>query len=323
MESLASQAKPAAVLWLAGFLQAARLHRVVSFCVSSRALSIRIAQCFLLNGFIFLGSLLTLKSVVIPTLLWILPEQCDQSWGQHLCDHTAAVAMYSFLRSGLVEIFYVFWFYPLYIFSFIISTLWYVYGDIAKHALAVVKSKKLDASQASDSDPHNTSVSADRPEGFDGVAIGVGEQVYSILLLTIFFAEVTVIGYVPYLGKAMNFLLLSLMYAYYCFEYKWNFFAVSLNHRLDFFESNWAFFAGFGIPCVLPIFFFSPLTSYGVMAILYPLFVMTAAGTQEEQVIDELKPSHGGKLNRIPLFFVAKRLTTQALQLFPEAQKEQ
>lgn len=321
MESLASQAKPAAVLWLAGFLQAARLHRVVSFCVSSRALSIRIAQCFLLNGFIFLGSLLTLKSVVIPTLLWILPKQCDQSWGQHLCEHTTAVALYSFLRSGLVEIFYVFWFYPLYIFSFIISTLWY--GDIAKHALAVVKSKKLDASQASDSDPHSTSVSADRPEGFDGVAIGVGEQVYSILLLTIFFAEVTVIGYIPYLGKAMNFMLLSLMYAYYCFEYKWNFFAVSLNHRLDFFESNWAFFAGFGSPCVLPIFFFSPLTSYGVMAILYPLFVMTAAGTQEEQTIDELKSLHGGKLNRIPLFFVAKRLTTQALQLLPEAQKEQ
>lgn len=32
MESLASQARPAAVLWLAGFLEAARLHRVISFC---------------------------------------------------------------------------------------------------------------------------------------------------------------------------------------------------------------------------------------------------------------------------------------------------
>lgn len=27
------------------------------------------------------------------------------------------------------------------------------------------------------------------------------------------------IGYIPYFGKPMNFLLLSLMYAYYCFEY--------------------------------------------------------------------------------------------------------
>jgi hypothetical protein len=37
MESLASQARPAAVFWLAGFLQAARLHRVVSFCARSAA----------------------------------------------------------------------------------------------------------------------------------------------------------------------------------------------------------------------------------------------------------------------------------------------
>uniref|UniRef100_A0A0A9CMV3 Uncharacterized protein n=1 Tax=Arundo donax TaxID=35708 RepID=A0A0A9CMV3_ARUDO len=121
----------------------------------------------------------------------------------------------------------------------------------------------------------------------------------------------------------MNFLLLSLMYSYYCFEYKWNFFALSLNKRLDFFESNWAFFAGFGGPCVLPIFFLSPLTSYGVMAILYPLFVLTAAGTQAEQAIDELKLAHEGKLKRIPVFFVAKRLTTQVLQLFPAAGKEE
>lgn len=54
-----------------------------------------------------LCSLLTLKSVVIPTLLWILPDQCNQMRGHHLCDHKAAIAIYSFLRSGLVEIFYV------------------------------------------------------------------------------------------------------------------------------------------------------------------------------------------------------------------------
>jgi len=277
---------------------------------------------FLLNKLLnnsVLHSLLTLKLVVIPTLLWILPEQCNQMGGQHLCDHKEAIAIYSFLRSGLVEIFYVFWFYPLYVFSFILSTLWY--NDIAKHALDVVKRKSLDSTRALNA--HNITEPEGQPEGFDRVALGIGEQVYSILLLTIFFVEVSVIGYVPYFGKAMNFLLLSLMYAYYCFEYKWNFFAVSLNKRLEFFESNWAFFAGFGAPCVLPIFFFSPLTSYGLMAILYPLFVLTAAGTQAEQLIDEMKPAHGGKLQRIPVFFVAKRLTTQVLQLFPVAQKEE
>jgi len=52
-------------------------------------------------------------------------------------------------------------------------------------------------------------------------------------------------------------------------------------------------------------------------------FVLTAAGTQAEQLIDEMKPAHGGKLQRIPVFFVAKRLTTQVLQLFPVVQKEE
>uniref|UniRef100_A0A0E0P9D1 Uncharacterized protein n=1 Tax=Oryza rufipogon TaxID=4529 RepID=A0A0E0P9D1_ORYRU len=232
MESLASQARPAAVVWLAGFLQAARLHRVVSFCASSRPLSARIAQCFLLNGFIFLGRYGLLfyhsqDSRISYTKQW---------WAQ-------------------------------------------LYNDIAKHALDVVKRKSLDATKALDA--HTISESTEKPEG---VAIGIGEQVYSILLLTIFFIEVSVIGYIPYFGKPMNFLLLSLMYAYYCFEYKWNFFAVSLNERLDFFESNWAFFAGFG--------------------------------TQAEKVIDQLKPSHGGKLQRIPVFFIAKRLTTREYAVY-------
>ncbi|THG03898.1 hypothetical protein TEA_016398 [Camellia sinensis var. sinensis] len=53
--------------------------------------------------------------------------------------------------------------------------------------------------------------------------------------------------------------------------YKWIFSGLSLDKRLDFFESNWIFFAGFGNPCVLAIFLFSPLVSYGVMAIVFPL----------------------------------------------------
>lgn len=31
--------------------------------------------------------------------------------------------------------------------------------------------------------------------------------------------QVYVTGFIPYVGKALNFLLLSWMYAYYCFEY--------------------------------------------------------------------------------------------------------
>ncbi|XP_020110959.1 protein EI24 homolog isoform X1 [Ananas comosus] len=314
----ARRAKEAAILWVAGFREACCLHRVVFFCASSRTLLIRTGQCFLLNGLIFLGSLFTVKSVVIPIILRILPDQCEQLEKLHLCDHKAIMTFYSFLRSILIEIFYILWFYPLYIFSFILSTLWY--NDIAKHAFDVLKSNGLPTPR--ELDDNNKLDSQERPGGLDGVILGIGEQVYSVLLLTIFFIEVFVTGFIPYFGKAINFLLLTWMYAYYCFEYKWNFLGVSLNKRLDFFESNWAFFSGFGSPCVLPTFFFSPLVSYGVMAILYPLFVLTAAGTEAEDVIDSRRKSWGGEPEKIQIFYVARRFSTLVLQLFPGAQKE-
>ncbi|CAA6660468.1 unnamed protein product [Spirodela intermedia] len=56
---------------------------------------------------------------------------------------------------------------------------------------------------------------------------------------------VVVTGYIPVIGKAINFVLLSWAYAYYSFEYKWNFSGLSLDKRLKLFELNWAFFAGF------------------------------------------------------------------------------
>ncbi|KAG6488925.1 hypothetical protein ZIOFF_050183 [Zingiber officinale] len=203
---------------------------------SSRILLIRTGQCFLLNGFIFLGSLFILKSVVIPTLLWILPDQYEQFNAEHLYDHKAVMPFYALLRSILIELVYIFWFYPLYIFSFVLSTLWY--NDIAKHAFEVLKSKESTTQAYGKNElTESQSISTTEiPGGFEG--------------------------------------------------YKWNYSNVALNRRLDFFESNWPFFAGFGSPCVIPIFFFSPLVSYGVMAILYPLDVNSAITTRAKQ--DEL-----------------------------------
>ncbi|EOX97157.1 Uncharacterized protein TCM_006248 isoform 6, partial [Theobroma cacao] len=165
---------------------------------------------------------------------------------------------------------------------------------------------------------------AAKPAGLGWIMIEIGEQVYSVLLLSFFFLEVYATGFIPYVGKALNFLLLSWMYAYYCFEYKWNFSEWGLEKRLDFFETNWAFFAGFGSPCVLAIFFFSPLVSYGVMAILFPLFVLTATGTEAEQVISTQKGKwSGAKLGRLPVFYAVDNLLRRVLSLLPvESQKQ-
>ncbi|OAY44984.1 protein EI24 homolog [Manihot esculenta] len=321
-----SKVKQASLLWLEGFREACCLHRVVILCLRSRNLLIRTGQCFLLNGFIFLGSILVLKSIVIPTLKWILPDHFSDISSQEPSTFGSILKLYSFLRVGLVQLFYLFWFYPLYVFSFILSTIWY--NEIAKFGFTAMGRDGHNVLEPLSQDDPTTasdnSGSTEKPAGLGRVMIGIGEQVYSILLLSIFFLEVYATGFLPYIGKALNFVLLSWMYAYYCFEYKWNLSEVALDRRLDFFESNWAFFAGFGSPCVLAIFFFSPLVSYGVMAVLFPLFVLTATSSEAEQlVLSQRRRWKGEGLIRLPIFYAADTLSMQILSLIPLESPEQ
>ncbi|XP_057465975.1 protein EI24 homolog isoform X1 [Actinidia eriantha] len=318
MDVLRPKLKQALLLWLDGFRDACCLHRVVIYCIRSRQLTIRTGQCFLLNGLIFLGSISLLNSVIVPTLQWILPDQCPHTSSQEPCSFDGISKLYSFLRLGLLQVFYVFWFYPLYIFSFILSNMWY--NDIAKYGFLAIEKHGPPPTELPSKQEISSSSNATQTEkhtDLGGVMIGIAEQVYSVFLLSLFFLEVCVTGFIPYVGKPLNFLLLSWMYAYYCFEYKWNLSGLSLDKRLDFFESNWAFFAGFGHPCVLAAFFFSPLVSYGVMAILFPLFVLTAAGSDVDKLItSQRRKWKGAGFGRLPIFYAANYLSMRVLSLF-------
>ncbi|KAL3620830.1 hypothetical protein CASFOL_035742 [Castilleja foliolosa] len=259
--------------------------------------------------------ILVLRSFVIPTLQWVLPDKCPSINSEESCPFGGIFRFYSVLRLGLIQLFYLLWFYPMYISSFILSTLWY--NDIAKYGFFAIENQELSGTK-------DTNASDNNSTDLEGVMVGIAEQVYSVLLLSFFFLEVYVTGFIPFIGKAVNFLLLSWMYAYYCFEYKWNYSGLSLDKRLDFFESNWLFFAGFGSPCVLAVFFFSPLVSYGVMAILYPLFVLTATGSEADKVIaSQRKNWKGAGLGRVPIFFSADYLSMKVLSFFPIRPREQ
>ncbi|KAK4271042.1 hypothetical protein QN277_019794 [Acacia crassicarpa] len=309
--------KLAALLWLEGFKEGCCLHRAVILCLRSRKLLVRTGQCFLFNGFIFLGSLFILNSVVIPTLQRILPDQCSQLGSHKFCDFGGILKFYSFLRLGLIDFFYVFWVYPLYVFSMVLCVIWY--NDIAKHgydAMGRSKSTVEESSSQTKSLEKANASNTKRLSGLGGIMIGIGEQVYSLILLNVFFLKVYATGFVPFIGKVLSFVLHSWMYAYYCFEYKWNFNEVALDKRLDYFQSSWAFFSGFGSPCVLSLFLFSRLVGYGIMAILFPLFVLTAIGCKGDQEISlEKSKWRGVKMGRLPIFYIADKVSMWILSL--------
>ncbi|MCD9559032.1 hypothetical protein HAX54_016757 [Datura stramonium] len=201
------------------------------------------------------------------------------------------------------------------------------YNDIAKHGFFALENYGAHDTTLSDQKESQTlqnTVHREKSTDLEGIMISIAEQLYSVLLLTFFFVEVYVAGFIPYIGKALNFMLLSWLYAYYCFEYKWNLSGLSLDKRLDFFESNWAFFAGFGNPCVLAIFLFSPLVSCGVMAVLFPLFVLTATGSEADKIVAlPRRKWRGAGLGRVPIFFIADYMSMRVLKLFSLKSRQQ
>uniref|UniRef100_A0A0D6R3N1 Uncharacterized protein n=1 Tax=Araucaria cunninghamii TaxID=56994 RepID=A0A0D6R3N1_ARACU len=315
--------KQAVILWWAGFKEGCCLHRVVFFCKRSEILWKRTWQCFILNGCIFLGSIILLKFVISPILQWILPLHFPQQGtaDSYDCQITeGGKRFYSLLQSGLIALFYVFWFYPMYALSFIISSIWY--NEIAQQACKVMEQSEhgpLRQNSGRERAPENqfTTNHRDDHDGLEGLFVMIAEPIYSCLMLTVFFVEVTAISHIPYIGKILNFLLLSWIYAYYSFEYKWNFIRRSLDSRISFFETNWAFFAGFGSPCVIPTVFSSQLVSGGIMAILFPLCVLSATATHPEQVIDSYSRRWTvGRLKQVPVFYVPNATSLRILQFF-------
>eukprot|EP00252_Welwitschia_mirabilis_P005259 TRINITY_DN15759_c0_g1_i2.p1 TRINITY_DN15759_c0_g1~~TRINITY_DN15759_c0_g1_i2.p1 ORF type:complete len:239 (+),score=37.13 TRINITY_DN15759_c0_g1_i2:139-855(+) len=228
-------------------------------------------------------------------LAWILPigTQTQNSFLPHCSISETGQTIYALFQAVLTTCFYVLWFYPMYVLSFVISSIWYT--EIAQQACSVMKQTESSQKGKKDDKMLNTDWH-DKRGGLE---------------------EVSAVGFIPYIGKLMNFLLLSWVYAYYCFEYKWNSIGWSLKERIDFFEANWAFFAGFGSPCVVATFFSSALISYGIMAILYPLFVLCATASDSKKVIASYsRKQRHNRLHRIPIFYFANATSLRLLKYF-------
>ncbi|KAH8956626.1 hypothetical protein BDL97_07G050700 [Sphagnum fallax] len=311
------QVAVAGKLWWAGFRDACCLHRALASCKRSRRVYVKTGQCFLLNGCIFLGSILVLQQLVVPTLRWLLNAQSQAPSGSDGVDAKGSgEPVSSMLQTLVVGLCYVFWLYPLYIISAIINCIWY--NEIARHAFEILdEGGKPVSAQGSGKVKAPGTLRSKSSTPIESIVLGIGEQIYSILMVSVFFVEVFAASFIPYVGPLLNFVLLSWLYAYYCFDYKWGFARWSLEKRLNFFETNWAFFAGFGSPCVIATFFFSPLVSAGVMAILFPLFVLVATASNPEEVVSRCMGGNNrdSGLCRLPIFYFANKVTLPLLKL--------
>ncbi|GIL81893.1 hypothetical protein Vretifemale_10863 [Volvox reticuliferus] len=293
--------KQSVQLWLCGVRESLNVHRCIVFLVldNSKTIGRAILQCLLINGVILLGSILAWESVLAPTVHWLLRHVVSPCLG-HLTARSAEV---------LLQLAYqALWLLPVYLVTMFVSC--GIYNDIARTAY-VIKQQQLKGPQA---------VPGPRPKGQSPGGSGgledVAQEVYRVVLFCVFFAEVSTVGRLPYVGYGLNVLFLSWLYAYYCFDYTWGLQGVRLTERLAYFERRWAFFAGFGLPMALSTVLLSFYPGAAVLAILFPVYILVSCDSDVNDVHERVVGKGGtNNLRHLPIFMLAMWPTQRVVHL--------
>eukprot|EP00798_Chlamydomonas_sp_ICE-L_P029131 gene29130-32349_t len=149
-------------------------------------------------------------------------------------------------------IFEVLWLAPAYIVTLLVNNTWY--QELASLASRIQSEEKrlwISAKMSQEAAAPRTQgtqaaqLSAGRPlqKPLDPLESAAQELSRSLLFI-VFYVEVWALGLVPYAGKALVFLMLSWLYAFFCYDYSWSLCGVRLHERLAFVEMYWPFYAG-------------------------------------------------------------------------------
>ncbi|OQR76420.1 etoposide-induced protein 2.4-like [Tropilaelaps mercedesae] len=222
----------------------------------------RLIQCILLNGGVFLFSLLFFHYALLPGLQYSL-STLFRSHSQ---------TIWVWLRPLLSYTFGLFWVMPVFVLSRIVNCFWF--QDIADQAFRLLGLKPA----------HSL---------FKNL---LGDLLFSSIVQLIFLIQSQAISQLPIypLGRIFGFLHMSLLNSYYTFEYRWFNMGYSFYKRMDWMEFNWPYYTGFGLPLTAITYIpESRLVGGCLFAILFPLLIVAG------HIVD---PPTGKTTYRIPFF---------------------
>ncbi|CAK9004665.1 unnamed protein product [Durusdinium trenchii] len=264
-------------VWLSGVKDALMLHQCIYFLARSETIRFRTLQCFVLNGVIFLGSILLFNFAVEPALnvLKRLVQE-EEAWAT------------DFIATSFSVLYKVFWIYPIYCISFVLNTV--MYQEIADSALGFLQRAPVKST------PHLERLI---------------QETWRVLVNLVYLLEMYLLSYIPVIGPFLYFVHSCWMASIYCFEYGWVHQRWSANARVDYFERHWLYFSGFGFPVSFVSYFCPRFIDAGVFALFFPLFVLTATRAEPKALQECPK-----QLQRLPLFFIVQGVSCFLVRLF-------
>ncbi|XP_063619626.1 etoposide-induced protein 2.4 homolog isoform X2 [Cydia splendana] len=221
----------------------------------------RVLQSCILNGFIFLLSILVFEYVLLPSMKYLVTV---------VFGHNPGVAhnVWGWMQPFLSMTFRMIWVLPLFLLSKLVNSLWF--QDIADSAYR-----------------HRRG----RPQFMSSVSKIIADSLFSILVQALFLVQSMLVSMLPitYIGELLCLVHMCLLYSLYSFEYKWFNMGWELHKRLTFIETNWPYFLGFGLPlAVLTQIPQSYIISGCVFSIFFPVFILS--GNEATPVIGSEYP---------------------------------
>jgi hypothetical protein len=150
---------------------------------------------------------------------------------------------------------------------------------------------------------------------------GVADGIHHSLTVTITYGQCWLLYHIPYVGKTIYWLCVSLLISFYCEDHAMK--AMGYTHaiRRRVFESMWIYFMGFGfIPSMITL-WLGWVTSSVAVAMFVPLGMTTLVGKMHNNSKDFLQSTVGNSPDSVrkrtaPFFFLPLRVSERLLSVF-------
>ena len=271
-----------------GLLDSVAFHRSLVLVVRSEKIRVRLVQCLILNGVVFLGSIYIFSHVLTPLLRYVLSHV--------LLAGDPSLSSVSVIQEWIEWIYFSLWIVPVYILSFVLNAIWY--QDIASESIKVFPTSKI------------------QPTMTGTLTSSVVEVVFRSIFNVVFVIYLVVL----YRFRFVYAINLAWLIAYNAFEYKWIHSGIPFSQKISNFENHWIYYLFFGLPLALTAVQFPSIIENGLVSLAFPFLVMSAstAGKPVGVALDSSGWGYRfcfGWVEKSPVFFIPKNITNGLILL--------
>ncbi|EGD82092.1 hypothetical protein PTSG_02772 [Salpingoeca rosetta] len=287
---------------VAGVSDACNFIKPIKLLYNNQEVRQNAGNCFVLNGWLFMGSLVFYNLLLRPSIQFVLVYtwNANEREQNRLLSDASLVAV----EKALWVVFNVAWVFPLFFLAKVLNSLYY--QKVANISFRVFRGEAL------------AGYDKIRQQDIVGwLSLNVADLIYSFIMQTIMVIEIAFLPHAPF-GPVLSFIFSCWITSLYCFEYGWINAGWSLNKRIKFFERHWAYFFGFGFPFTIITFFWEFFVSTAVFSMLFPLYVIMATANNPIPTSKELSLYRWAP-ESVPICSPARQITNRLVRLLGTA----